>query len=99
MSHCISCFSYLLENRRSRGSSDLSSLRLDVDGVSKQDVTTAVDGLPEIERLVVSLYFVEELTIHEIASVLSLSETRVFQFGLKAMKRVRTHLDHALVNA
>ncbi len=78
---------------------DPLSLRLDVDGASKQDLTTAVDGLSETERLIVSLYFLEELTIQEIASVLSLSDSRVFQLGLRAMERIRTHLDQAPVKA
>lgn len=39
----------------------------------------AVQGLPERERLVVALYYVEKLTMKDIAVVLNVSETRVSQ--------------------
>ena len=48
--------------------------------------------LPERERLVVSLYYVEHLTMKEIALVLSVSETRVSQLHAQAVKRLRRAL-------
>jgi RNA polymerase sigma factor FliA len=53
------------------------------------DLVRAVGTLPERERLVVSLYYVEKLTMKDIASVLSVSETRVSQLHSQAVKRLR----------
>lgn len=56
------------------------------------DLAQAVQGLPERERLVVSLYYAEHLTMKEIAKVLSVSETRVSQLHAQAVKRLRRAL-------
>ena len=52
----------------------------------------AVDGLPEKERLVLSLYYYEELTMKEIGAVMNLTESRVCQLHSKAMLRLRGRL-------
>ncbi len=57
-----------------------------------EDLARSVQGLPERERLVVSLYYVEHLTMKDIASVLSVSETRVSQLHAQAVKRLRRSL-------
>ncbi len=57
-----------------------------------EDLVKAVQGLPERERLVVSLYYVEKLTMRDIATVLSVSETRVSQLHGQAVKRLRRSL-------
>ncbi len=57
-----------------------------------EDLIRAVKGLPERERLVVSLYYVEKLTMKDIAAVLSVSETRVSQLHGQAVKRLRRQL-------
>lgn len=54
-----------------------------------EDLAKAVQSLPERERLVVSLYYVERLTMKEVANVLSVSETRVSQLHAQAVKRLR----------
>lgn len=54
-----------------------------------EGLTQAVRGLPEREKLVVSLYYVEKLTMKEIATVLSVSETRISQLHSQAVKRLR----------
>jgi RNA polymerase sigma factor FliA len=53
------------------------------------DLVRAVATLPDRERLVVSLYYVEKLTMKDIAAVLSVSETRVSQLHSQAVKRLR----------
>lgn len=64
--------------------------------VAKQEVkrllTEAIDRLPERERLVISLYYYEELTLKEIGQVLSVSESRVSQLHTRAMLRLRAAL-------
>lgn len=55
----------------------------------REQLADAIQGLPERERLVVSLYYVERLTMKEIAAVLSVSETRISQLHAQAVKRLR----------
>lgn len=55
----------------------------------REELADAIQALPERERLVVSLYYVERLTMKEIAAVLSVSETRVSQLHAQAVKRLR----------
>ena len=57
-----------------------------------EDLARSVQCLPERERLVVSLYYVEHLTMKDIANVLSVSETRVSQLHAQAVKRLRRSL-------
>ena len=54
-----------------------------------EDLARAVQNLPERERLVVALYYVEHLTMKDIANVLQVSETRVSQLHAQAVKRLR----------
>ncbi len=55
-------------------------------------LSTAIDALPKKERLVVSLYYFDELTMKEIGKVLGVNESRVSQLHTKAMLRLRTKL-------
>ncbi|MBT5257752.1 MAG: sigma-70 family RNA polymerase sigma factor, partial [Nitrospina sp.] len=55
-------------------------------------IAKAIDGLPEKERLMVSLYYYEELTMKEIGAVLAITESRVSQIHSKAVYRLRTKL-------
>jgi len=58
----------------------------------KTIIATAIDSLPEKERLMISLYYYEELTMKEIGEVLSITESRVSQIHSKAVFRLRTKL-------
>lgn len=49
----------------------------------------AIDSLPEKEKLVISLYYYEELTLKEIGAILNVSESRVSQLHTKAVLRLR----------
>lgn len=55
-------------------------------------LTHAIDKLPENERMVVSLYYFDELTMKEIGEVLGVNESRVSQLHTKAMLRLRGKL-------
>ena len=55
-------------------------------------LAAGIDGIPEIERTVLSLYYHEELTLREIAQVIGLHESRVSQLKSQAILRLRTHL-------
>ena len=58
----------------------------------QQALAQAIMGLPERERLVVSLYYDEELNLREIGEVLDVSESRVSQISSQAMLRLRSRL-------
>jgi RNA polymerase sigma factor for flagellar operon FliA len=55
-------------------------------------VADAIGRLPERERLVVTLYYHEELTMKEVGAVLGLTESRVSQVHSQAMLRLRGNL-------
>ncbi len=52
----------------------------------------ALDMLPERDRLVIVLYYYEELTLKEIGQALGVSESRVSQIHTKAILRLRGRL-------
>lgn len=52
----------------------------------------AIDQLPERERVVVSLYYADGLTLKEIAEVLGVTESRVCQLHAKATLRLNGKL-------
>ena len=58
----------------------------------KEIIAKAIDTLPEKERLMVSLYYYEELTMKEIGAVLNITESRVSQIHSKAVYHLRTKL-------
>ncbi len=58
----------------------------------QQALANAIMGLPERERLVVSLYYDEELNLREIGEVLNISESRVSQISTQAVLRLRSRL-------
>jgi RNA polymerase sigma factor for flagellar operon FliA len=52
----------------------------------------AIDGLPEREKLVLSLYYDEDMNLREIGEVLEVSESRVCQIHGQALVRLRARL-------
>ncbi|MGH8497511.1 MAG: RNA polymerase sigma factor FliA [Methylococcales bacterium] len=52
----------------------------------------AIAGLPERERLVISLYYDEELNLREIGETMGISESRVCQINSQAMLRLRARM-------
>lgn len=58
----------------------------------KDTLAKAIDKLPEKERLVVSLYYYDELTLKEISLIMHLSEARISQLHTKAIIRMRGYL-------
>lgn len=55
-------------------------------------IASAVDGMPANERTVLTLYYYEELTLQEIADVLGVHHSRVWQLRMQAVIRLRTQL-------
>ncbi len=58
----------------------------------QQRIAEAIGQLPEREKLVLALYYDEELNLKEIGLVLSVSESRVSQLHSQALLRLRSRL-------
>jgi RNA polymerase sigma factor for flagellar operon FliA len=61
-------------------------------GESKNLISDTISTMPEKERLVVSLYYYEDLNMKEIGSILGITESRVCQIHTKAVMRLRGKL-------
>lgn len=59
-------------------------------------IAGALDALPEKERMVLSLYYYDELTMREVGDVLGVTESRVSQLHAKALHRLRTRLEEPI---
>lgn len=59
----------------------------------KQMIARAIQRLPEHERMVMTLYYYEELTMKEIGQVMGYTESRVSQLHTKAVLRLRNSLN------
>lgn len=58
----------------------------------QEALAEAIAGLPERERLVMSMYYDDELNLREIGAVLDVSESRVCQIHGQALIRLRARL-------
>ncbi|MDR1117322.1 MAG: FliA/WhiG family RNA polymerase sigma factor [Oscillospiraceae bacterium] len=58
----------------------------------KEILTDLIEKLPEKERLVITLYYYEELMLKEIAEILNVSESRVSQIHSKVLAKMRMRL-------
>ncbi len=67
-----------------------------LDGLQHADlrrlVTEAIAGLPDRERLVMALYYDEELNLREIGAVMGVSESRVSQIHSQAVFRLQARM-------
>ena len=59
---------------------------------SREALLETIDNLPEQQRLVVALYYYEEMTLKEIGEALHISESRVSQIHTRAVKTLRARL-------
>lgn len=67
-------------------------LHLFLGNESRQRLIDAIEELPEKERLVLTLYYYEELTMREIGATLGVVESRVSQIHSSAIRRLRASL-------
>jgi RNA polymerase sigma factor for flagellar operon FliA len=58
----------------------------------REMVADAIANLPEREKLVITLYYYEDLTLREIGEVLGVTESRVSQLHTKAILRLKARL-------
>lgn len=62
-----------------------------------QRLSDAIERLPEREKLILSLYYNDELTMKEISRVLEISESRVCQLHSQAILRLKSQLRDRIV--
>jgi RNA polymerase sigma factor for flagellar operon FliA len=80
----------LLDTLQDPGAPDPAQL---MDATELKDrVADAIARLPEREKLVVALYYYENLTLREIGEVLGVTESRISQLHTKAVLRLRSRL-------
>jgi RNA polymerase sigma factor for flagellar operon FliA len=56
------------------------------------NIVKVISGLSEQERLVIALYYYEELTLKEIGLVIKVSESRISQIHTTAILKIRARL-------
>ena len=72
-------------------SSTTPSTQLNMKSV-KDVIAKAIEELPERQRLVLSLYYYEDLNLKEIGKILRVTESRVSQLHAQAISRLRAKL-------
>jgi RNA polymerase sigma factor for flagellar operon FliA len=65
----------------------------------REMVADAITSLPEREKLVITLYYYEDLTLREIGEVLGVTESRVSQLHTKAVLRLKARLSGSVARA
>jgi RNA polymerase sigma factor for flagellar operon FliA len=65
----------------------------------REMVADAITSLPEREKLVITLYYYEDLTLREIGEVLGVTESRVSQLHTKAVLRLKARLSGSTARA
>jgi len=80
---------FLDRNGANGGADPLEQLK---DARFRQSLVTAIEGLPEREKLLMGLYYEQELNFKEIAAVLGVTESRICQLHSQAVARIRVKL-------
>jgi RNA polymerase sigma factor FliA len=75
---------------------DSDPLRSLLDTGFRQAVIDAIDALPPREKMLMGLYYEEELNLKEIGAVMGVSESRVSQLHTQAVSRLRAALREQL---
>ena len=76
------------ENQGLSSEPHVNALREDM----KSRLSQVIDSLPQKERLVLSLYYEQDLNLKEIGDVLGVSESRVSQIHSQATHRIKSRL-------
>jgi RNA polymerase sigma factor for flagellar operon FliA len=88
--HAESDDASLQDMDRFASASEEDPLFLCLQGETRQHLANAIETLPEKERLVLTLYYYEELTMNEIGLILGVVESRVSQIRSSAVGRLRS---------
>ncbi len=78
------------------GGAEKDPFFLCLDGEIRSHIATALEDLDEKEKQVVTLYYLEELTMKEVGAVLGVGESRVSQIHSAAIVRLRARLGDLL---
>jgi len=70
-----------------------------LNGEMKSHIASALERLGEREKQVVTLYYLEELTMKEVGAVLGVGESRVSQIHSATMARLRARLEETMRSA
>lgn len=82
-------------DRQMDGDEEANPLEMLGDHRFRQTLIQAIEDLPEREKMLMGLYYEQELNFREIAVVLNVTESRVCQLHTQAVSRLRTKLrDH-----
>ncbi len=76
----------------SSGDADSQPERAYLQGESRQILAEAVSSLKEKEQMVISLYYVEELNMGQIAQLLGVSEPRISQIHSAAIRKLKAYM-------
>jgi RNA polymerase sigma factor for flagellar operon FliA len=63
-----------------------------LDEQQRQTLIEAIEALPEREKLLMALYYQEEMNLKEVGAVLGVTESRVSQLHSQAVSRLRARL-------
>ena len=63
-----------------------------LDEQQRQTLIDAIEALPEREKLLMALYYQEEMNLKEVGAVLGVTESRVSQLHSQAVSRLRARL-------
>ena len=88
-------FEMLLEEGAEPGVEDTTQdtpLQQFLDGEKRDQLVAGIEALPEREKLLMALYYQEELNLKEIGAVLGVTESRVSQLHSQAVSRLRARL-------
>ena len=55
-----------------------------------KNLESAIDKLPERDKLIMSLYYVDEMNLKEIGEILNVSESRISQIMSSTVKNLKT---------
>ncbi|AQU84614.1 MAG: RNA polymerase sigma factor FliA [Halomonas sp.] len=66
-----------------------------LDSQQRQTLIDAIEALPEREKLLMALYYQEEMNLKEVGVVLGVTESRVSQLHSQAVSRLRARLHDA----
>ncbi|MBE0461894.1 MAG: RNA polymerase sigma factor FliA [Halomonadaceae bacterium] len=87
-------FEELVADGGEPASFDVSNLPFEklLDEQQRQTLIAAIEALPEREKLLMALYYQEELNLKEVGAVLGVTESRVSQLHSQAISRLRARL-------